>query len=98
MQTVERDKYEKIIKRSKKLQPKCCKCGGQVTVSVIFPSYGSVGARCECTKCKLSGSFHSITELVKCADGIATPITEKSFVDGIKRAIKEWDGMIEEIK
>ena len=99
MLNVERKKYERIVRASRKLQPRSCVCGSVgVLVTIHHAIYGTMGVRCECASCGLKGTLHSINDCVACEDGIATPITPRSLARGVKNAVKEWEYLMIEYR
>ena len=91
--------FENIMK--KKLIPLgvCRSCGtpgGQLIINL--PWYGtSVGAYAICPACGYKTKTHPIHIQIRNneAKRYASPITEKSLIDGVKKTINEWNGMFE---
>ena len=86
-----RNQFNSIIKRSQRLSPRQCCEGGVVSIRIYRAIYGPVGVRCECDKCGRCGEMHSITDYISTGNTIGTPVTERSIIRGIRKAVRSWN-------
>ena len=86
------NEFDKIIKN--RIDTRLCKkCGSGCTIRVEFAAYGPTGAWCKCKNelCGAKTKMQGISEYITTADRCATPVTQKSLIKGIKKAIKQWN-------
>lgn len=87
-----KDKFDKLVRESKRLQPTKCNCEqGSVSVNIHYAFCGPVGVRCECRGCGRVGELQQITEFIGTEGCGGTPVTQRSLIKGIKKAVKQWD-------
>ena len=85
-----KEKFNKLIKQERKLEPVRCNCGSSASVKIHYAFYGPVGVRVECNRCKRVGDLQNITEFISTEGSLGTPVTERSLIRGIKSATKAW--------
>ena len=90
------EKFNKIVRQSRRLTPRRCVCGSSASVKIHFAFYGPVGVRVECNACNRSGEMQRITEPIGTENKFGTPITEKALMKGIKNAIVLWNNTMRE--
>ena len=83
--------FNSIIKRSQRLSPRQCCEGGVVSIRIYRAFYGPVGVRCECDKCGRYGEMQTITEFITSGERAGTPVTERSLIRGIRKAVRSWN-------
>ena len=92
MKILSKQRFDKIIDESIKLN-KCKRCGhgGIGDIIVKLPWYGRVGASIKCRHCGYETKIYGISCTIFDDNRIGTPITYKSLMSGIKKAVAEWN-------
>ena len=91
MKEVSPGKFEALVAKNIVLKP--CRCGAQGgNIVVQMPWYGQVGARVECRYCNRRTKLHGISVcIMDTENSVATPIIEKSMMNGIRHAVTDWN-------
>lgn len=87
--------FNKLKAQEKRLRPRGCSCGSNsVSVRVYYAFYGPAGVRCECAECGRAGVLQNITEAVGTEISFGTPVTYRSLIKGVKKAVADWNELI----
>ena len=89
--------FKALLRQSKSLEPKQCCWGSVVSTRIYWAFYGPIGVRCQCENCGRYGEMQRITEYIGTEGAIGTPVTERSLIHGIRRAVISWNDLFKEV-